>query len=549
MNYFNASTASFAVSAFIVVCCAAAVLPAAAARSAASSSLSIIHLSDLHADPYFGTSQAFGASCKETSTPPGGLPGCDSSYALVQSTLADVAAVVQSEVRSGREALFVYTGDFLRHDMKRLPDNSRMSVATDVFSRIVADMASANLRGTASVPGARCHAVIGLHGTPASLRRRTVDSSNVRRNYHSGVSSEEGLAAAAIDSVGNEDFLPDYGFDVKTDINSTGTTLHNLTQTLQHHGFLSAAEAVQMNGCGYYSRDITLRATELTIRVVVLNTVLWSTELTPATDKKDPCHQFDFFTSQLQSASALGFQVIVLGHIPPCKHYWHFHFVDQYSSILQDYSDVVIAQLFGHEHRAGFGAMGGDASSCSSFPPMFIAGGITRKDMSNPQYSILRLDEVSDGDDELTAAVTAAATNWGAAAVHRRETGTRIRRRKQPGAPSLATSDVATRYLAADATQLSWAWGNQSLSDVLSLGPGQLSNCALLQAGNAFLADTSDAFWPYYQYHEGYVLSDASGSGSSAENSGPANQCDPKCQKHIACSTIAFTKEQVEGCH
>ena len=55
------------------------------------------------------------------------------------------------------------------------------------------------------------------------------------------------------------------------------------------------------------------------------------------------------------------FQVIFTGHIPPGyfsaasnTRWFYERFNDQFHKILQEFSDIIIAAIFGHEHKDSF---------------------------------------------------------------------------------------------------------------------------------------------------------------------------------------------------
>jgi sphingomyelin phosphodiesterase acid-like 3 len=96
------------------------------------------------------------------------------------------------------------------------------------------------------------------------------------------------------------------------------------------------------------------------VRLIAINTVLYSMRHVPAWHDADPCGQFAFVERQIATAKQRGQQIILLGHVPPG--------VDSFSSaanvmlMQQQYIDRLVALvnehgivgLFGHLHSSEF---------------------------------------------------------------------------------------------------------------------------------------------------------------------------------------------------
>jgi sphingomyelin phosphodiesterase acid-like 3 len=95
--------------------------------------------------------------------------------------------------------------------------------------------------------------------------------------------------------------------------------------------------------------------------VLSLNTVLYSNNYAPeAIYVDDPGKQFLWMRKMMNYARERQCQVIVVGHIPPCigsfrhNQFWKDEYVKTYYDLVEEYDDVVIAQLYGHLHSDEF---------------------------------------------------------------------------------------------------------------------------------------------------------------------------------------------------
>ncbi|KAF4638373.1 hypothetical protein TGRH88_059810 [Toxoplasma gondii] len=153
----------------------------------------------------------------------------------------------------------------------------------------------------------------------------------------------------------------------------------------------------------YYETRLRSRAN---IRILVLNSFLYSvpdnddprgspvsSSSTPETtegaresdeEQDDPHGQLAWLEARLRSARARRHQVILAGHIPPgvaedaedsfegrSKPLWKAKFTRRYLEITRQFSDVILAHLFGHLHRDAFRVLSPSSPppSPSSFSP------------------------------------------------------------------------------------------------------------------------------------------------------------------------------------
>ncbi|CDI86190.1 Acid sphingomyelinase-like phosphodiesterase 3b, related [Eimeria praecox] len=81
-----------------------------------------------------------------------------------------------------------------------------------------------------------------------------------------------------------------------------------------------------------------------------------------AAEEADPAGQFEWLAGELRSARARGEQVIICGHIMPAltvrlnefayfRDTWESKYSARYRDIISAHSDIVVAQLYGHQHE------------------------------------------------------------------------------------------------------------------------------------------------------------------------------------------------------
>lgn len=468
--------ASAVVFGFTTLCMTLLIAGGGSGTTAYASDFSIVHMSDFHMDPFYGTENAYG-TCTNSSVPALGISGCDASETLVASAIADLAKTVAALEAAGKDVLVIYTGDYLRHQMKDTPGDP-IANAQRIYGTIMDLFKKAHL-----TPSSTTSSLAFADGPAAAVD----DAALTKKNR---LATTIAVLPALVAVEGNEDFVPHYHFNVSAP--GENALLNWTAATMQQYGFLNSDQADQFSQCGFTSRRVgPLPSTGATFRVLHLNTVLWSPLLKPSITTGDPCGQLAWMETELDAARAAGDMVYIQGHIPPSKHYYWYSILDAYLALIQSYDDVIAAQFFGHTHRLEFGGMGGQ-DGCSGTPPMFGAGAVTRKSWSTPQYSVMDAD-ASTGE----------------------------------------ILSLYTRYLD---PSLSGAWVSNDanrLETVLQIP--NLQTCNLYNAGYALLQDSNSSFWPFFTLHMGGFV--------------PNEQtCDSHCREKIACTTIAFTKKQIDEC-
>ena len=173
-------------------------------------------------------------------------------------------------------------------------------------------------------------------------------------------------------SVGNNDVVPDYYLELKEEDSPLG----NLSLTVEDAGMLGVLyDAFSKNHTnnnrailnpddkwtflrgGYYSRMLH----DGNLIILSLNTVLYANYYNPEPlNADDPGKQFLWMRKMMKYARERDCQVIIIGHIPPTlgsyrhNQFWKDQYVHAYYSLVEEYDDVVIGQLFGHLHSDEF---------------------------------------------------------------------------------------------------------------------------------------------------------------------------------------------------
>mmetsp|Transcript_24562 Transcript_24562/g.33756 ORF Transcript_24562/g.33756 Transcript_24562/m.33756 type:complete len:415 (+) Transcript_24562:1-1245(+) len=102
------------------------------------------------------------------------------------------------------------------------------------------------------------------------------------------------------------------------------------------------------------------------LRLLVLNTVLYAVESNHH-DENDPCGQFEWMENELQEARNDSAKVYLMSHIMPGTDsygftpLWNFDQNARYFDLLQEYSDVIAGQFYGHVHNDEFRVYGESA--------------------------------------------------------------------------------------------------------------------------------------------------------------------------------------------
>jgi 3',5'-cyclic AMP phosphodiesterase CpdA len=230
-------------------------------------------LSDLHFNPYYGTSNAIGSSssCQQpvNSATQYGQKGCDSPQLLIQLALNQARNLTPFD-------FILVTGDLCRHGNDQLenPVNDTQQILSHLTQLLVEAFGDTKI----------------------------------------------------VPSLGNNDVTPDYYLDID---NATEDMLTMVSQGLG--GLLQTDDerASFLQG-GYLACNVTD-----TISILSLNTVIYSTNHLPKNQLyEDPLGQFAWLERQLKVAQASNRVVYIVGHIPPTVgSFVHFQlWQDQYLS-------------------------------------------------------------------------------------------------------------------------------------------------------------------------------------------------------------------------
>jgi sphingomyelin phosphodiesterase acid-like 3 len=414
----------------------------------------VLHFSDFHYDPFFGTALGFGP-CNGTrgGVTPYGVPGCDASLHLVETALRDGAAQTAA---LPQPPLLLYTGDWLRHEMASLPNAT--GVAHDIIATLIPLIKNA--------AGAR---VIAHPQLPVAL--------------------------------GNEDFIPDYHFDV----NAPGRNplLNHWGDAFHAADLLNGTQAAEFKQCGFTSMAVAADAAgDAPLLVVMLNTVLFAKKLMPPSAAADPCGELAWLGGRLAWARANAHRVYTTAHIPPVREHaskskhgklevqmlWHDDIFEAYTALMKSYRDVVAAQFFGHTHHVSF--LVTDHKHPAHVAPAFVGGPLTRESLTNPCYGI-----------------ATAGANW-------------------------TVAEYRQRYLTPRSFE--WSDGRRLRADFRL---PDLSAPSLYAFGARLAGPRSANFSAYYQMHMGGWASTAAVAA-----------CGATCRRMTGCATIAVSKKWRHEC-
>jgi hypothetical protein len=320
--------------------------------------------SDMHYDPFYGTSQAVGSNCTTSDAPTYGALECDSPAPLMESAISDLV----SQVAVDGDGIILYLGDVVRHDTKDFEYGGSSSSSSSQF-------------------GMDYRLVGNITATVFGLLASKLGQSSSRLLFHPSVAS----------LLGNEDCVPHYHF-----LYSTEPSLHpalvQQTASLVAAGIISPAEGSMYGRCGFYSRNV--QGTNLLL--VAINTILYSVELKPSgQSSSDPCGQLQWLTSTLVMARASQLRVMIVGHIVPYAEKWIPTLRDAYRSLVIEYNDVITVQWFAHTHMFSFQTLS-DKRPC---PLLFTVPAITPRDGNVPSYvRVTFTDQTSTSSSRNTSA-------------------------------------------------------------------------------------------------------------------------------------------------
>jgi sphingomyelin phosphodiesterase acid-like 3 len=296
----------------------------------------------VHFDAFYATPNALHgtSTCGSQTAPRLGFLGCDSPLALLQSTFRDVSSI--------RPDVVVLGGDWERHQAITVN-------ATWTYQTVARLLQSTNLSA---------------------------------------------LPSPAITPLGNNDFIPDYYFNISA--TAPPPLLSSIARDLASVGMLDADENTTFASKGYFAR----RYPTLSLTILVLNTLIWSLDLSPAiATGQDPLGQFAFAGDTVTAARARGDKVIILSHIPPTINFFGVvqagnnptaaateiflqpSYQARYAQFVASSNDVIVAQVFAHTHRFSYSA----AADMGSVP-LFVLGAVSPIYSNNPNYLVMDFD-------------------------------------------------------------------------------------------------------------------------------------------------------------
>jgi Calcineurin-like phosphoesterase len=267
---------------------------------ASTKNATFLWLSDLHFDPFYGSSSAAGEgpACRLASAKPLGQMGCDTPIALLEQTIQYAVNITAANPPS----FILVTGDLVRHGTDDLQNPVE---TTRSILRNVSDLLTRSFPATTSF----------------------------------------------LPTVGNNDVTPDYYLNVD---DPRDMLLELLTQGLETL-FATDEERTSFSAGGYLARNVSS-----TLTILSLNTIIYSSSHYPETRETDPLGQFSWLRAQLTIAQTSQRRVYIVGHIPPAvgsyrhSQLWQDEYVDEYYDLIEPFRLVIAAQCFGHLHADEF---------------------------------------------------------------------------------------------------------------------------------------------------------------------------------------------------
>ena len=291
--------------------------------------------SDLHYDPFYGRDGAWlsrGAGCAFDDAPSDGQVECDAPLALINSALRAAKSLPPPD-------FILVTGDLSRHGTDQLDQPEETLV--DVFNAVAQAFKSAFPR------------------------------------------------SSLVFCLGNNDAIADYYLDVDD------PKIFRLAMNTNMRHILAKSEVETFRRGGFYSRPMRNN-----VKIIALNTVIYSVNHQPRYSGDDPLGQFAWLETKLSRTRQEGGRVMIVGHIPPTigsfrrAQFWQNRYLNQYLDLIEEYSDIVSCQLFGHLHSDEFRLLPSQNTS-----PIFLGSSITPIFGGNPSFRLVYYDDTR-GDVE-----------------------------------------------------------------------------------------------------------------------------------------------------
>lgn len=295
---------------------------------------------DAHVDPFY---QSEHRQCKENLTlleqNPFGIMSCDPPPKLLHSALAESRL---RAAEAGHAAFALYTGDFVRHSIREMPEPAENA------SQIVKQV---SLSAKSFFPE-----------TP--LVFGTLENSDAKQDYYQEVTSNQ----------------------------SSNPWFEKLGGLIHGAGGMKQTVLEQFKHGSYFE------TTEGNVTILSLATVIYSVDHLPFGPlEEDPFGQFQWLRKRLRLAALEQRRVLIVGHISPgietfgYTELWCPEYVAQYLEIVQDpvLGSIVSAQLFGHVHKDEIRIL---PKAPRGAGPIFLSSSLSPVYYNNPSFKLVEYD-------------------------------------------------------------------------------------------------------------------------------------------------------------
>ncbi|XP_045189493.2 acid sphingomyelinase-like phosphodiesterase 3a isoform X2 [Mercenaria mercenaria] len=170
---------------------------------------------------------------------------------------------------------------------------------------------------------------------------------------------------------GNHDYWPNNQFPPHNNL------LYNETLDNRWRQWLNdSSQDDNFRKGAYYTKT-----TRYGLRIVALNTNLYYTSNKAILNYTDPADQIAWLNSTLSQARANQEKVLITAHIPPGVHtpngliWMHLVYHRPLVAVMRDYTDIIVAMHFGHDHADGFKVLKNNKGEAAV--PIFMAPSVT----------------------------------------------------------------------------------------------------------------------------------------------------------------------------
>ncbi|KAL0485644.1 sphingomyelinase phosphodiesterase D [Acrasis kona] len=153
--------------------------------------------------------------------------------------------------------------------------------------------------------------------------------------------------------IGNTDLYPDYY------ISPHNNTFYQSLYKIWAKWIPDAKCKNTFTKGGYYSKILS-QQNNSPLKVIVLNSLLYSPKRMPLSKEVDPADQLFWLTEELRESKKLLIPTYIMTHIPPTqnsfdeKELWIEQYQSHYLNIIKNFSTVIVSQFFGHLHKDEF---------------------------------------------------------------------------------------------------------------------------------------------------------------------------------------------------